>query len=150
DLAHVVARPQLTADHARPEQDDDAVLARVVEVRAHRKDPVESDLQTGLLPDLAHGGDLEVLVVLDEPGREVPVPLPWLVLAPGQQPLAVVLDHTPGTRHGVPVDPPVADQADLPVASVEPTRPERRAAVVTVRPRVRLLARRQPVQAASG
>src|SRR5579885_3174944 len=54
--ARVVACPKLSADDVCSEEDDDAVLARIVEVGVCPEDRVDRDVEAGLFADLADGG----------------------------------------------------------------------------------------------
>src|ERR1051326_849681 len=85
NLSRVVACLERTANNRGPVQDDDPVLARIIEVTVDTKQGPELNNQPCLLAHLASRGLLHIVAIFDKAARDVPAAFPWLEFTPSQQ-----------------------------------------------------------------
>jgi len=114
----VVARGQLPTHASRRVQEQHHLHARVVHRHVGVEQPGELDVEAGLLLRLAHRALLDVLAVLDEPGRKGPHPLARLEFPSSPQEPAVLDEDHPRRRHGVAVEDEAALRAHEAVAAL--------------------------------
>ena len=114
-LGGIVAGPEPPANYRGSVQDDDAVLAGIVEVAVHAKEGSELDEQAVFLADLTPGGVFNIFAILEKTARHIPVTHPWLELATRQQDCPVFLDDASGRWCRIPIQnfaAPTAHAAD--------------------------------------